>query len=289
MSPDDDIRSHTSFRGGFEQESDPTISTRSPPTSAISYSSHSSISRTSSANPTAKLTHNRRRSSLALRLEPPPSPPSPVFARSVSESSLDGDGVVNGTSRASEDETEGAERAEAKSNRKMADLEITNRSLTAINSTLEATRHRQAKEIRELRRKLRESRLILPPSTYQQLKSEEEEEEDEEEVSEDDSDIVKGNGPGNEGYQRVRLLLENLIETGKRALESTPSDFGTGAGTKVTVLSAEEVENWNDSDDHPRAISPSRVAIPESNGSEDEDEDNNDHDLIPPIRITTPI
>lgn len=298
MSPnDDDTRSHSSYRSSFEQDSDPTISTRSPPTSAVSYSSRSSLSRGSSSaapNPAVKLTHNRRRSSLALRLQPPPSPTSPILAaRSVSESSTDGDAGLNETSRTSEeDEIQGAERAEAKSNRKMADLEITNRSLTAINSVLEATRHRQAKEIRELRRKLRESRLVLPPSTYRTLKHEEEEEEEEEdEVSEDESDIVKGDGPGNEGYQRVRLLLENLIETGKRALESTSSDFGTGAGTRVTVLSAEEVEDLEESDDPPRTISPSRVAIPESNGSllEDEDDDDDDDDLIPPIRIMTPV
>ena len=53
----------------------------------------------------------------------------------------------------------------------IADLEITNRSLLSINSTLEATKHRQAKEIRELRRKLRESRLVLPPSAFKAVKS----------------------------------------------------------------------------------------------------------------------
>ena len=38
------------------------------------------------------------------------------------------------------------------------DLEITNRSLMVINASLEAAKHRQAKEIRDLRRRLRESR-----------------------------------------------------------------------------------------------------------------------------------
>jgi len=53
----------------------------------------------------------------------------------------------------------------------MADLEITNRSLLAINASLEKTKARQAQEIRELRRKLRETRLMLPPLTYRAVKS----------------------------------------------------------------------------------------------------------------------
>lgn len=40
--------------------------------------------------------------------------------------------------------------------RKIADLEITNKSLLAINSGLEVAKHRQGREIRELKRRLRE-------------------------------------------------------------------------------------------------------------------------------------
>lgn len=57
----------------------------------------------------------------------------------------------------------------AKSNRKIADLEITNKSLLAINAILEAEKHRMQKEMRDLRRRLREQRLSLPPAAFRAL------------------------------------------------------------------------------------------------------------------------
>ncbi|WVW81681.1 hypothetical protein I302_103676 [Kwoniella bestiolae CBS 10118] len=51
----------------------------------------------------------------------------------------------------------GADAEEAKVNRKIADLEISNASLLAINKTLEATKSKQRTEILKLRRMLRES------------------------------------------------------------------------------------------------------------------------------------
>lgn len=51
------------------------------------------------------------------------------------------------------------------------DLEITNRSLLVINTSLEMAKNRQAKEICDLLWKLIESRLILPPLTYQAVMS----------------------------------------------------------------------------------------------------------------------
>lgn len=115
---------------------------------------------------------------------------------------------------------------------------------------METTKHRQAKEIRELKRKLRESRLILPPPAYRAVKSsldpseiadDEEDEEEEEEDSDKKDDI----------YQRVTLLIDNLLNTGKRALQKEIPEGGKG-GTKV--LSAEEVRDWHQGagnvDDH---------------------------------------
>lgn len=120
----------------------------------------------------------------------------------------------------------------------IADLEITNRSLLAINASLETTKNRQAKEIRDLRRKLRESRLILPPQTYQAVTSASEDEEDEDE----DSDVEEG---ADETFQRVRGLIDSLIESGKRALETRPEDFRASLATKV--LNADELRSWRDS------------------------------------------
>ncbi len=201
---------------------------------------------------------------------------------------------------------------------KIADLEITNRSLMAINVTLEATKHRQAKEIRELRRKLRESRLILPPPAYRAVKSsltpedladEEDDEEEEEEEDEDDSGIL--GDKADEAYRRVRSVIDTLLKSGRAALESKPEDFvGTGKGG-AKVLTAEEVRTWRGDDDNTetrsnfgtdadsifassRPLSPSRVAVPDGNdGLESEDEveasliEPDTPPPLPPIRITS--
>jgi len=163
-------------------------------------------------------------------------------------------------------------------------LEITNRSLLAINSSLETTKHRQAKEVRELRRKLRESRLILPPRAFQAVKSQLDHddtasEDDEDEVDETDEPL---DGTGDEAYKRVKIIIDGLIETGKRALESTPEDLLEGGKRGAKVLHAEEVRMWrvsggspsedgngshlglDDSMSSSRPISPTHVAMPDS-------------------------
>ncbi|KAI9057739.1 hypothetical protein FKP32DRAFT_1762205 [Trametes sanguinea] len=214
---------------------------------------------------------------------------------------------------AHEEDSERKRKAQAKSNRKIADLEITNRSLLAINSSLEATKHKQAREIRELRRKLRESRLILPPPAYRAVKSslphDDEETDEEEEDDEDDADIIEGKD--DEPYRRVKVMVEGLIESCKRALESKPEDFvGTSRGV-AKVLTEEEVRNWRGDDNDTetrstldpddtsfsgsRPLTPSRVAVPSSDSdldSEDEVEasllepDVEPLSPLPPITIT---
>ena len=136
---------------------------------------------------------------------------------------------------------------------KIADLEITNRSLLAINASLEATKHRQSKEIYELRRKLRESRLILPPSAFRAVKSslEPEEDGDDEEDIEDNSeteDLVEGNG--DETYKRIKLIVDSLLQTGRKALETQVKDFPEGGKGGARVLSPEELRDWHGSIEH---------------------------------------
>ncbi|KAI0274791.1 hypothetical protein BC834DRAFT_849606 [Gloeopeniophorella convolvens] len=208
-------------------------------------------------------------------------------------------------------------RAEAKSNRKIEDLKITNKSLLAINSTLEATKHRQAKEIRELRRKLRESRLVLPPRAFREIKSslgpedaaddEDVDDEDEDEVNEDDEDDGR-----DEAYNRIKGLVEGLLDMGRRALRATPDDF-RGQSNGVKVLSAEEVRSWqgragddlssmfsaptdNESDEEGssrrRPLTPSRIAIPGDDETDFEDElevtmgTEHNTGTLPPITVT---
>lgn len=125
------------------------------------------------------------------------------------------------------------------------DLEITNRSLLAINATLEATKHKQAKEIRELRRKLRESRLMLPPSAFRAIKSSlgPEDIADDEDIGDEDEEEEEDPDEHDETYHRVKGILEGLLEAGRRALRAEPRDCEK-QGSGVKVLSAEEVRFW---------------------------------------------
>lgn len=194
-------------------------------------------------------------------------------------------------------------RAAAKSNRKIADLEITNGSLLLINASLETTKNRQAKEIRDLKRKLRESRLILPPRAFRAAESLDRKEEEDEG---DGDDSEEGEDGPDEVYARVKDLLEGLLESGRKALEKTPGDFRQGLSTKV--LNADEVRTWRDSGQEFDSIlegrsreahvtvplSPSHVAVPDSDDDLSEDEvqlltlqpDTPPPTHLPPIMIT---
>jgi midasin (ATPase involved in ribosome maturation) len=110
---------------------------------------------------------------------------------------------------------------------------------------LEASKHRQAKEIRELKRKLRESRLILPPRAYREVKSslepseiadDEDDAEDEDQEVEDEKDEI---------HHRISLLIDNMLSTGKRALEKEINDFPESGKGGAKVLTAEEVRDWH--------------------------------------------
>ena len=105
-------------------------------------------------------------------------------------------------------------------------------------------RHRQAKEIRELRRKLRESRLILPPRAYRAVKSSEGHGDDDDDDDGEESEEEPSGRTGDETYDRIKVILERLLETGRRALESKGEDFQEGGKVGTKVLSADEVRSW---------------------------------------------
>ncbi|KZT54765.1 hypothetical protein CALCODRAFT_485246 [Calocera cornea HHB12733] len=141
-------------------------------------------------------------------------------------------------------EEEVEQRAEARTNRKIADLEIQTTSLQQLTASLERERHKQSLEIRDLRRKLRESRLALPPRTFQSLKATweadgldlEDEDEDEDETEDGNEDP---------GWARVKGLVHDILSLGKRAVdegqEFIEKRTKTGGGV-VRVLTAGEVE-----------------------------------------------
>lgn len=150
------------------------------------------------------------------------------------------------------DDAEQEQREEARSNRKIADLEISNKSLLAINATLESTKTRQAKEIRDLRRKLRESRLVLPPSTYLALEKKDPLEakdsfEDSDEDS-DENDVTQTQA--DETFNRVRGMLDQLIKNGKEALEAKPPvpEEKDNVKKPIRVLDVDELKQYGDSE-----------------------------------------
>lgn len=286
----------------------------SPPISALSLSSKSSVSRSSlsldpsyASVPTFSPHTNKRLDTEFAR------------ANNVRSVQSDHDDTISPTTndrqssqdRDSDLDSENSEhkaRAAAKSNRKIADLEITNKSLLLINASLETAKNRQAKEIRDLKRKLRESRLILPPRTFRVVESLVREEQ-EDEVEDDNSE--EGEGGPDEAYARVKDMVEGLLESGRTALEKTPDDFRQGLSAKV--LNADEVRSWRDSGHEFDAVlegrsredsreiqatvhlSPSHIAVPDSDDddlSEVEVErltlepDTPPPTHLPPIRIT---
>ncbi|EJU02895.1 hypothetical protein DACRYDRAFT_21841 [Dacryopinax primogenitus] len=137
------------------------------------------------------------------------------------------------------------QRAEARTNRKIADLEIQTASLQQLTASLERERHKQSLEIRELRRKLRESRLSLPPRTFQALKTTWEADgldlESEEEEDHDKADPV---------WERVKGLVDDMLNVGGRAVEEGQEFIkkrDKSGGGVVRVLTAGELEEMEDS------------------------------------------
>ncbi|EJD37112.1 hypothetical protein AURDEDRAFT_116942 [Auricularia subglabra TFB-10046 SS5] len=122
---------------------------------------------------------------------------------------------------------------EAKVNRKIADLEITNASLLTINASLEALKSKQQKEIWELRRKLRETRLALPPPVFASLKDKDKDKDREEEPEEVEEDVEPEPDPA---FDRLSAMLSNMLDEAREALAAPAKT--------VRVLSEQEVKVW---------------------------------------------
>ena len=94
---------------------------------------------------------------------------------------------------------------------------------------------------------------MLPPGAFRAVKSslEPAENGDDEEDIDDNSeteDVVEGSG--DEAYKRIKLILDNLLQTGRRALETQVKDFPEGGKGGAKVLSPEELRDWHGSNEH---------------------------------------
>ena len=52
-------------------------------------------------------------------------------------------------------------------------------------------------------------------------------------------------GSGDDTYKRIKLILDNLLQTGRRALETQVKDFPEGGKGGARVLSPEELRDWH--------------------------------------------
>ncbi|KAH7338679.1 hypothetical protein B0J17DRAFT_717113 [Rhizoctonia solani] len=228
---------------------------RSPPTSILSSTSSRTTSSSGSDSSAPATSIDRARtpkdSALRPRLTALPSKLGHgAILYTPDEESVDRDD--SGIDMFEADDAEQDQREEARSNRKIADLEISNKSLLAINATLEATKARQAKEIRDLRRKLRESRLILPPSKYlaleQQDPTETKEISEEEDEDSEEGDVTQTQA--DETYNRVRGLLDQLLKEGEEALKAKPPipEVQDDMKKPIRVLDVDELQQYADRD-----------------------------------------
>lgn len=133
----------------------------------------------------------------------------------------------------------------------------------AINTMLEATKARQAKEIRDLRRKLRETRLILPPRAFAAIRSSEAHvsstdvvtaypssntipDNDQESSEDDKEDEEERQREGEYRLDRicamVNAMYDHASEAVKRVAEPREADE---SASRTKVLSPDELELYH--------------------------------------------
>lgn len=126
---------------------------------------------------------------------------------------------------------------------------------------------------------------MLPPPTFRAIKSslgpEDVADDEDTDDSEDDGDH-EDSGDGNEhdaAFSRVKDILEDLLESGRRALRAEPKDF-EGQSRGLKVLSAEEVRSWRG--DVGDDVSTTHSAPTDA---ESEEETGPQRRRLPPLRI----
>lgn len=140
--------------------------------------------------------------------------------------------------------SEAGEAEEARFNRKLLDLEITNKSLMAINSALEVTKLKQAKEIRELKRRLREGRgpsegLVHRDSTGSGIFSDDEDLDTEDD---EDNDLLVREDPELEAaHQRCKDLVDNMVEQARKAILAEYDEPESSRGKVLHPVEVEEM------------------------------------------------
>lgn len=147
--------------------------------------------------------------------------------------------------------SEVGEAEEARVHRKLLDLEITNKSLLAINSALEVTKLKQAKEIRELKRRLRDGRgLPTAAAPRDSAASAIFSDEDDLTDSEDDDDIllVKEDPELEAAHQRCKDLVDHMVEQARKAILAEYDEPENTGGKVLHPAELEEMQRQMDDD-----------------------------------------
>ncbi|SPC64363.1 uncharacterized protein UHOD_04960 [Ustilago sp. UG-2017b] len=134
------------------------------------------------------------------------------------------------------------EAEEARVHRKLLDLEITNKSLMAINSALEVTKLKQAKEIRELKRRLRDSRgLLVVPATRDCTGTvvSSDDEHFETDSDQDEDLLVREDVELEAAHQRCKNLVDDMVQRARKAILQV---YAQSESTRGKVLHPVEVE-----------------------------------------------
>lgn len=129
---------------------------------------------------------------------------------------------------------EAGEAEEARIHRKLLDLEITNKSLLAINSALEVTKLKQAKEIRELKRRLRDGRGLPCSVTTRESSSIVLSDDDLLSDSDNEELLSLQEDPELEAaHQRCKDLVDLMVERARKAIMAKYEEENAGGGGKV--------------------------------------------------------
>jgi hypothetical protein len=121
-----------------------------------------------------------------------------------------------------------------------------------INNDLEALKIKQSREIRDLRRRLRESRLALPPRVYKAITPTSRKTQEDaspgaaDEPEEDDDDEEEDEDPL---FDRLKAMIEDLTQSCIHAVEmKIPTGLGVGTAKVLTALEVEEHYDHGDQD-----------------------------------------
>lgn len=148
------------------------------------------------------------------------------------------------SSEAPRSPSEVGEAEEARVHRKLLDLEITNKSLMAINSALEVTKLKQAKEIRELKRRLRDGRgLPAVAGPRESAGSTVFSDEGDLTESEDDDDLLVKEDPELEAaHQRCKDLVDHMVEQARKAILAEYDEPENSGGKVLHPAELEEMQ-----------------------------------------------